>query len=645
MEGGAPQPASVEWGVRHSALSGELESREPQSREPDLEGERSGASARRSPSAVSLYGQVKLARFWLPVTIVGVVLVHQLAIVPVGGDTWRFWSQLLFYAILGPVVTFVTLSWIAGEVRLREEAQEEMARLYRELQSSHELLGAIQGVTEQFVAAPDLEAALATASRGITDVSDAVGALVMLGAPGSELTSDFGLDESLRGNALERGRGLIAGKRPPDEVEVTGRRFWVLSSKLTWAGQPAGSVHAYYRYPPSGKERESFGILASEFSAAAEAGSSRTRDLVTLFEVDRSIRAEGNLEKLLDTLLVHMIGRVSAESGGVYLADDEGMLHLRSAHGLEGSVPHRSLKLGQGLAGSVAASREPRILRRIGPRERATGSPFLASSGSAVALPLLGEGVLLGVVVLAHGRPDHFDEAALPFLGLLAGQVSLAVRNARAYLQSEELAIAEERARIAREIHDGVAQSLAFAALKLDLVERLMARDSGKAAAEVAATRDTIRETIKEVRRSIFALRPVELERHGFMETLRRYLADYGQQNEIQVELEEQQAPTLSTKAEAVLFRIFQEAMNNVAKHARARRVAVTVGRRQDSQGFVQIQDDGLGFDPATVSDRVTSAGGLGLKQMRERVEARGGTFQIESSPGSGTTVFASVPE
>jgi signal transduction histidine kinase len=600
---------------------------------------------RRRVSSASLYQQIKLARFWLPVTIVGVVLIHQLAIVPLGGESWRFWSQLLFYSILGPAVTFLTLSWIAGEVHLREEAQEEMARLYRELQSSHELLGAIQGVTEQFVAAPDLEAALTTASRGITQVSGAEGTMVMLGAESGELTSDFGLNDDLCDHAVARGRSMQVGEPQPEKVIVSDRQYWVLSSRLIWAGQPAGSVHAYYRYPPSAKERESFGILASEFSAAAEAGSSRTRDLVTLFEVDRSIRAEGNLERLLDTLLIHMVARVSAECGGVYLADDEGMLHLRSAHGLAGDTPSRNVRPGAGLVGSVAMSREPKILRSVEERYRASGSPFLARAGSAVALPLQGEGTLLGVVVLSHSRPSHFDETALPFLGLVAGQVSLAVRNARAYLQSEELAIAEERARIAREIHDGVAQSLAFSALKLDLVERLLARDTTKAATEVAVTRDTIRETIKEVRRSIFALRPVELERHGFVETLRRYVADYGQQNEIQVELEQQGAASLTTKAEAVLFRIFQEAMNNVAKHAGASRVSVTVGRDESGQGYVRVCDDGRGFDPGAVSDRVTSAGGLGLRQMRERVEARGGRFLIESEPGSGTTVFASVPE
>ena len=596
------------------------------------------------PPAVSLYHKVELARLWLPLTIVGVVLVYQLAIVPLGGESWRFWAQLLFYSILGPIVTFVTLSWIAGEVRLREEAQEELSRLYGELQSSHELLSDIQGVTEQFVAASDLEGALETASRGITEVSGATGTMVILGAPGSELTSEHGLDGPLREDALERGRALLEGRSREERTELGGKRYWVLSSRLVWAGQPAGSVHAYYRKPPAGRERESFMILASEFSAAAEAVSSRTRDLVTLFEVDRSIRAEGNLERLLDTLLVHMVGRVAAESGGVYLTDEEGLLHLGSAYGTAREIQLRTVRPGSGLAGSVAVSREPRIISRISPADLSAGSPFLSVGGSAVGLPLLSEDALLGVVVLAHRQPERFDPSVLPFLGLLAGQVSLAVRNARAYLQSEELAIVEERARIAREIHDGVAQSLAFSALKLDLVERLLTRDPQKAASEVAATKATIRETIKEVRRSIFALRPVELERHGFAETLRRYVADYGQQNEIQVELRQEEAPVLSTKAEGVLFRIFQEAMNNVAKHAGASRVTVTVGR-DDHQGFIEVEDDGRGFDLADVSDRVTSAGGLGLRQMRERVESRGGKFRVESEPGRGTTVYASVPE
>ena len=93
---------------------------------------RSGAFGQRS-----LHQQIKLARFWLPVAIIAVVVVHQVVIVPLGGVLWQFWVQILFYSILGPMATFATLNWIASEVRLRERAQEELTRLYTELQDSH----------------------------------------------------------------------------------------------------------------------------------------------------------------------------------------------------------------------------------------------------------------------------------------------------------------------------------------------------------------------------------------------------------------------------------------------------------------------------------------------------------------------------
>jgi uncharacterized membrane protein len=109
----------------------------------------------------SLYAQVRLARLWLPVLIVGVVLVHQLVVLPLGGAGFRFWGQLLFYALLGPIVTFVVLDWIAQALREREQAQQELQRLYRELSESFALLRGLQRVTERFAAAPDLQAAVA----------------------------------------------------------------------------------------------------------------------------------------------------------------------------------------------------------------------------------------------------------------------------------------------------------------------------------------------------------------------------------------------------------------------------------------------------------------------------------------------------
>ncbi len=635
----------------------------------------------------SLYQQIKLARIWLPLLIIGIVLIHQLLIVPIGNEIWRFWSQLLFYSLLGPAITYITLDWIASEVRERERAQNELRHLYDELQASHALLGTIQKVTEQFATATDLETVLSRASRGIAEATGATGCAVLVGSgQGGDLVHHYGLSASLQQDAQERNRALCRQNRRGDSAalvattnvsDVDGETLrdetlrdetlrdetlrdetlrdetlrdetlhnetlWVQSFSLTWSDHFEGSLHAYYPAPPTPEQRESFRILGSEFSAATEATRSRTRDLLTLFEVDRSIRAEGNLEHLLETLLQQTMTRTDATLGGVYLADEDGLLRLRAYKGLTDAPIHTSLRPGEGFVGAVAKQGEAAISDGLEPSQRP--DPITANAQSALCLPLRTDEGLLGVIVLAHEQPAFFDEDHLPFLGLIAGQVSLAVRNARAYLQSEELAIAEERARIAREIHDGVAQSLAFSALKLDLVSRLLSQPE-KAQHELDQTKKTIRETIKEVRRSIFALRPVDLERHGFVETIRRYASDYGQQNSVHVELDIEAPPQLSMKSEAVLFRIFQEAMNNVAKHAGARNVVVRVGRDAAGRGFIAVEDDGRGFDLAQVSDRVSTAGGLGLKQMRERVQARGGVFEVSSSPDHGTRIFAAMRE
>lgn len=599
--------------------------------------------------AAGFYSRIRRARLWLPAAIAGVVLAWQLAVAPLGGPAWQFWSVLLFYSIVGPAVTFVVLDWIASEVRQREEAQARLSDLYTELRDSHELLARIQRVTESFAAAPDLEAVLTAAGRGVTEVTGARGATVLLDFSGVRLSQTHGLEGELAESALRRAAATGAAGARLERVTVADAEYWVLRDQVVWAGRPVGSVQAWFDARPDARQREAFGILAVEFSAAAEAASARMRDIYILADVDRSLRAEGNLGRLLDSLLLQMTNRAGAATGGVYLADEDGLLHLAAAR-VPGKRPTAPpIRPGQGLIGSVATGGEPLLLGSLQEPLPADESPLLAAAGSALVLPMQLEGALLGVVVLAHPGEDRFHASEVPLLELLAGQVSWAVRNARAYLRSEELAIAEERARIAREIHDGVAQSLAFTALRLDLIDRLKDREPEKATVELAATRATVRELIREVRRSIFALRPVDLERHGFAETLRRYATDYGQQNDIFVDIAIADGLDLPVKAEATLFRIFQEAMNNVAKHAAARSVRIVVGveGKGDSgteMAFIEVGDDGKGFDMAGALDRETLMGGIGLRQMLERVEAQGGVLRVDTAPGAGTRIRAELP-
>lgn len=590
--------------------------------------------------SASFYPWIRQARLWLPAAIVGMVLLWQLVVVPLGDESWRFWSTLLFYSILGPGVTYVVLNWIARQVQLREEAQARLGSLYSELRESHELLAGIQRVTEEFATSSDLESILAAAARGLTEVAGASGALVTVDLAGVRISNSVGLDEALEEAAWER---LDAGD-PPERETAGGRDWWVLSERVGWAGRLNGTVQAWFSDIADERQHEAFNIIAAEYAAAAEAAGSRMRDLATLVEVDRSMRAEGNLGRLLDLLLASMMERTGASASGILLAEEGGLLHLTAVRGPAGPVQQPPVRPGSGIIGGVAELMQPLVINDLEKQpDIRSESPLLGTAGSLLLLPLQSDGMLLGLILLAHGDAGHFQASGIPLLELMAGQVSWGVRNARAYLHSEELAIAEERARIAREIHDGVAQSLAFTALKLDLIERLRHRDPEKAAEELSTVRSTIREMIREVRRSIFALRPVQLERHGFTETIRRYSVDFGQQNDMEVHVDIAPPGELTLKSETVLFRIFQEAMNNVAKHSRAGSVRVRVGRSGAAGAFVEVRDDGTGFNPETVADRVTSVGGLGIRQMRERVAAQGGTLEITSAPGAGTTIRAEL--
>lgn len=204
-----------------------------------------------------------------------------------------------------------------------------------------------------------------------------------------------------------------------------------------------------------------------------------------------------------------------------------------------------------------------------------------------------------------------------------------------------EAVLEEERARIARDLHDGLAQSLYFMALKLDYIRKTLGQDSEVAARELQALKRTVQSNILDVRRTIFALRPVDLMNLGLVPALRKYVTEFGEQNQLSVELQVQgDARAIPAELEPAFFRLVQEGLNNVAKHARARRANIRLTVDQ-GLGRLTIEDDGVGFDPREAEAR---DGHLGLRQMQERVSSLGGAFQVRSSPGEGTTLFAEIP-
>lgn len=200
-----------------------------------------------------------------------------------------------------------------------------------------------------------------------------------------------------------------------------------------------------------------------------------------------------------------------------------------------------------------------------------------------------------------------------------------------------------ERARLAREIHDGPAQVLANTVMRLSLVEKMFTHSPGEVQSELERVRAALQESLQDVRRFIFNLRPASLSEVGLLPTLRQYARDYSEQFDTPVELNVPENMNLSTNQELVVFRIIQEALQNTHKHAEATGVVINIQQRSGGPLTLTITDNGRGFDPKSV--RTTSPSSSGLVGMRERAATVGGTLKVDSRSGIGTTVTLVLPK
>jgi two-component system, NarL family, sensor histidine kinase DegS len=204
-------------------------------------------------------------------------------------------------------------------------------------------------------------------------------------------------------------------------------------------------------------------------------------------------------------------------------------------------------------------------------------------------------------------------------------------------------AVMQERERLSRELHDGVAQLVAHLLLRLDTIKELVAAGrQQEAEAELERLRGVADEIYEDIGESIAGLR-TNLAERGLIRALQDYVDQFEERHQIPTGLRtDAAADQLSPLAALQLFRLVQEALTNVRKHAGAHEATVTVTSNGLDQLRVVIADDGQGFTPASQSNGKARA--LGLTSMRERVEALGGTFQVQSQPGSGTQVTATIP-
>ena len=200
----------------------------------------------------------------------------------------------------------------------------------------------------------------------------------------------------------------------------------------------------------------------------------------------------------------------------------------------------------------------------------------------------------------------------------------------------------EERRRVSREIHDGPAQTLANIVLRLEIAEKLLELDPTRVKTELVDLKKLVRSNLQDIRRIIFDLRPMALDDLGIVPAISKYLENFSESNSINCELQiEGLEKRLLPALEVALFRLIQEGMNNVAKHARCAKAEIRL-IYQEELTIVRIQDFGIGFD--VDSTMIVPGEHLGLIGMRERVEMFSGRFSIQSTLGKGTTIEFSIP-
>ena len=374
----------------------------------------------------------------------------------------------------------------------------------------------------------------------------------------------------------------------------------------------------------------------------------RHQELEALHAAVLDVHGDLALEAVLQRVVEQARLLVGARYGALSVIGDDNRIRSFITAGVSDEERRRigDPPLGRGLLGVVLHEGRRLRLADLGSDSRSAGFPVNhPPMKSLLAVPVPAKGGFHGNLYLTEkAGASEFSFRDEQTLARFATAAALAIDNAALLQRLSSLAIAEERVRIARELHDGMAQVLAYVNTKAQAVQELLRGGrTGDAQAHLEQLAAAAREVYTDAREGIFGLRTMVGPQAAFGPALAGYLETWSQQTGVEVRSEGLADETLAggSAVELQLLRIVQEALANVRKHAAARRVDVTLAHAADRLN-VHIVDDGRGFDPQHISRRGFPR--FGLATMRERAESVGGRLDVESAPGQGTRVRISLP-
>jgi len=384
--------------------------------------------------------------------------------------------------------------------------------------------------------------------------------------------------------------------------------------------------------------------LRDSYAELDERVASRTRELATLNAVAAVVSQSLNLERILDDALGEIITELGFEAGVAFILPEGDRADAGLSQVTSRNLSPDALRLLRSEASADLGQR----LRALGgqaqalPLDRLFSRDLAASLGShdwqsVVLIPLTAKATVFGALVLFRAQTPDATPEQLSSLSGLGNQIGMAVDNARLYAQAEESAAATERNRLARDLHDAVSQTLFSASVIAEVLPRIYERDPEQGEQRLEELQQLTRGALAEMRTLLLELRPAALAEANLPDLLRQLAEAVGGRSRIPIDVHVDIAPDIPADVSVALYRIAQEALNNVAKHSGAEHGQVRLHECGDDERpalELVVVDDGSGFDPAVVR-----SGSLGLGIMTERAEAIGARLQVESRPGEGTCV------
>ena len=387
-----------------------------------------------------------------------------------------------------------------------------------------------------------------------------------------------------------------------------------------------------------------FGYDITDRKRAEEALQKAYNEISALYNVASVASASLDLDTILERSLDRVLATMKSDKGVIHLFDEtEKTLRLAAQQGIPPNMIAQidPVMPGSGLMGWVFDHGTPLMIPNLANDPRAPQAVRTNGLLTYVGVPMRAKGKVLGVfsVFGEAGHQLYMEEMTL--LASIADQVGVAVEHAWLYQQAEQLAVMEERERLARELHDSVTQSLYCLTLFAEAGRRLIkSGDLERAESYLARLADTAQDALKEMRLLVYELRPPPLEREGLVGAIQQRLGAVERRVGVKAHLLVDDAVRLPAPVEEGLYRIVQEALNNALKHAMATSVTVRIHVAEEHVEL-EVVDDGIGFDPAAAG----KMSGMGLANMQERAKRLGGALQVVSAPGKGTKVIVSVGE